>query len=141
MALEWRNWIKHAITGCYLLVLVVVLPVLIWPILHTTSTPKEEAIVIATIFALLTLPISAYSIINHLGMIFTVDIFVFCDEPSKNRNFCRKIGIYIKKYNDKKKTVARPKKNLWAVHCFGLNLPKNSSPFWKTFEKLCVGRF
>ena len=64
---EWRQWSKHVITGCYLLVLVVVVPVLVWPLIHSRSTPKEEAGVISTIFALLTLPISAYSVINHLG--------------------------------------------------------------------------
>jgi len=63
---EWRNWVKHAITGCYLVVLVVVIPFLIWPIIHTDASPKQEAMVIASIFALLTLPISAYSVINHL---------------------------------------------------------------------------
>lgn len=84
MALEWRDWIKHAITGCYLLVLVVVLPVLIWPIIHTTSTPKDEALVIATIFALLTLPISAYSIINHL---------VNFTQPELQRPICRVLAM------------------------------------------------
>ena len=49
------------------MVLVVVIPFLIWPIIHTDASPKQEAMVIASIFALLTLPISAYSVINHLG--------------------------------------------------------------------------
>ena len=64
---EYKEWIKHLITGVYLVILVVLIPFLIWPIIHYDVSPKEEAIVIASIFLALTLPISAYSIINHLG--------------------------------------------------------------------------
>jgi len=72
------------ITGCYLLVLVVVVPVLVWPLIHSRSTPKEEAQVISTIFAMLTLPISAYSIINHL---------VNFTQPELQRPICRVLAM------------------------------------------------
>lgn len=97
--LEWRNWIKHFITGCYLIVLVVVLPFLIWPIIHKDFRPRDEAILIATIFALLTLPISAYSIINHLGKCNCDVSFLYYTflvnftQPELQRPVCRVLAI------------------------------------------------
>ena len=94
---RWKNWIKHGITLLYVVVLgnflskihqkfikkfiqkfykisVVVIPFLIWPLIHGdpgTHNPKKEAMIISTVFLLLTLPISIYSVANHLGKFIT----------------------------------------------------------------------
>ena len=94
---RWKNWIKHGITLLYVVVLgnfinfffenlnffkisVVVIPFLIWPLIHGdpgTHNPKKEAMIISTVFLLLTLPISIYSVANHLGKF----IISICFDP------------------------------------------------------------
>ena len=47
---------------------VIVIPLLVWPLLQAgESNPKTEAMVISLIFLLLTIPISVYSVANHLS--------------------------------------------------------------------------
>ena len=59
----------------------VVIPFLIWPLIHGdpgTHNPKKEAMIISTVFLLLTLPISIYSVANHLGkFIISIDFDPF----------------------------------------------------------------
>ena len=95
---RWKNWIKHGITLLYVVVLgnvyqkfiqkfykisVVVIPFLIWPLIHGdpgTHNPKKEAMIISTVFLLLTLPISIYSVANHLGKFSLIEPFFLIHE-------------------------------------------------------------
>jgi len=80
---RWKDYIKHGITFLYVIVLAVVIPFLIWPLIHGdpgTHNPKKEAMVISTVFLLLTLPISIYSVANHL---------VNFNQPELQRPICR----------------------------------------------------
>ena len=63
------KWLKRAIGAVYFIAVVILIPFFIWPLLNTNSgaNPKMEAMVISTVFLVLTLPISIYSVASHLG--------------------------------------------------------------------------
>jgi len=65
---ENGKWLKRAIGAVYFIAVVILIPFFIWPLVNSTSTqnPKMEAMVISTVFLVLTLPISIYSVASHL---------------------------------------------------------------------------
>ena len=65
---ENGTWLKRIIVGVYFLAVVILIPFFIWPLVQNgTHNPKMEAMVISTVFLVLTLPISIYSVASHLG--------------------------------------------------------------------------
>ena len=62
------TWLKRVIIGVYFVAVVILIPFFIWPLVQNgTHNPKAEAMVISTVFLVLTLPISIYSVASHLG--------------------------------------------------------------------------
>jgi len=79
---ENGKWLKRAIGAVYFIAVVILIPFFIWPLVNSTSTqnPKMEAMVISTVFLVLTLPISIYSVASHL---------VNFNQPELQRPICR----------------------------------------------------
>lgn len=89
---ENGTWLKRVIVGVYFLAVVILIPFFIWPLVQNgTHNPKMEAMVISTVFLVLTLPISIYSVASHLGKFFEI--------ITMGRKACQGSNFLIKKLN------------------------------------------